>query len=193
MQSTSKKILSTLALSSLIFVTYNAVAAQEPSESLTNATSVNNIDTVEKQLSQAFAKSPDALKSKVKSLSGLASNEAIAVALTNLGVTPSLSLQAMVEAGVSIDVAVGALIAANTENAIAIVKAALKLNPSAKASIISAAIGAGASPDDITSATAAGGGNNSSSSNFRVAGPVNNGSVAGGGGVVLQSKPVSPN
>ncbi len=197
MQTTLKKILSTLVVSASVFTVSHVIAAQSPSESSASATSVNGIDNVENQLSKALKSSSVALKEKVKSLSVVVSKETIAVALTNLGVSPDLALQSMVEAGTPVDAAVNALVAANSGNAVAIVKAAIKLNPGAKATIISAAISAGASPDDITEATAAGRDSDRGERYARRGGESRDhrgehGS-GGGGGVVTPPKPVSPN
>jgi hypothetical protein len=192
MEANLRNIFSVLAMSALILIVNQTVAAQVTHTPSVDEVSVESITAAKQELSKAALISHAALKAKVKGLLGSSSAESVAVALSELRISPAL--QTMVEAGVPVARAVGFLVAANTEDASGIVTAALKIHPEAEITILQAAIDSGASPDDLLPATAAGrAGEHSREHKERVAEfHRNDGEHGGGGGVVTHPKPVSP-
>jgi hypothetical protein len=192
MEANLRNFLSVLAMSASVLTVNQSIAAQVPNTLSVDKVSVESIAAAKQELTKAASVSHAALKAKVKSLLGSSSAESIAVALSELRISPAL--QTMVEAGVPVAHAVGSLVAANTEDAHAIVTAALKIHPEAEITILQAAIDAGASPDDLLPATAAGrAGERSREHKERVAEfRHKDGEHGGGGGVITPPKPVSP-
>jgi hypothetical protein len=190
MKVTFKKFLSTLVVSASVLTVNHLSAAQVPSSAKTTVESIAN---TKQELAKAAAISNEALKAKVKILLVSSRSESIAVALSELGISSSLALRSMVEAGVSVSDAVGLLVAANPQNSLAIVTAALKSHPKAEVSILQAAISSGADPDSLLPATAAGSddGRSRREGRERLADSRRHDRDHGGGGVITPPKPVS--
>lgn len=152
-------------------------------------TSLEAIASAKQALATATS-SLDALTAKVKALLATASPETIAAALAELKIAPAVALQAMVNAGVPVVDAVGALVAANpeTKNAQAVVNAAIAITPEAKVAIAQAVIDAGASLDAIPAGVAG----YVVGATF-VPQSTSTSTSAGGGGGVVVPPPVSPN
>jgi hypothetical protein len=140
-----KNLVASLTLSASVLAVSQVYAAVDVAP-----TSVEAIASAKQALATATS-SLDALTAKVKTLLATTSPETIAAALVELKISPAVALQAMVNAGVPVVDAVGALVAANpdTKNAQAVVDAAIAITPEAKVAIAQAAIDAGASIDAI--------------------------------------------